>query len=524
MPNKVHHHLDNRTKKYRSTDRNLVRIRTERHAVSKKVIVAAIVLLLQLLIILGLNLISYGFFRWYIYLNLIIATITAVSVLSSNKHGQSKAVWVLFILVCFPIGFIIYFLSNEKIMYGGAKKRYKKIFERSSQYQGEYVRPNGKNVFTSTCRYLNNAGGFVPYKDTKMQYFPSAAGMFDDAIESMKEAENFIFIEYFNVADGVLFGRIWDVLKEKLAQGVKVRIVYDDMGSRVLPRRVRKMIREAGAELRTFNRLISFFTFALNYRDHHKIIVVDGKVAYTGGCNLADEYVNERRMYGYWKDAGIRLEGKAVDALTLTFLRQWEFITKKQEDYSQYFNHYEKHENEYCVIPFAGGPEYDLPICKSVYENLITGAKRRLYIMTPYFIPDDAINSLLKNKALSGVDVRIVLPEIPDKYYVYLLTKDNAEDLISCGVKVYYMKESFVHSKIVLSDDCTMIGSINLDLRSFFQQYENAVCTDDMSVLMDIEQDFETTFNDSILVTERTKNPFFKRIIIGILRILSPLM
>ena len=523
MSNRVHHHLDNRAKKYRSTDRNMVRIRTERHATSKKIIVAAIVLLFQLLIILSLNVLYIGF-RWYIYLNLCIAIITAISVLSSNKHGQSKAVWVLFILVCFPIGFIIYFLSNEKIMFGASKRRYKKIFERTENYMGEFKNPEGKNVFTSTCRYLHNAGGFVPYKDNKMQYFPSAASMFDDAIENMKKAEHFIFIEYFNVANGVLFGRIWDVLKEKLAQGVKVRIVYDDMGSRALPRKVRKMIRSAGAELKTFNRLISFFTFALNYRDHHKIISIDGKIAYTGGCNLADEYVNERRMYGYWKDAGLRIEGPAVDALTLTFLRQWEFITKKQEDYSQYFNHFELHENDACVVPFAGGPEYDLPICKSVYESLITGAKRRLYIMTPYFIPDDTINSLLKNKALSGVDVRIILPEIPDKYYVYLLTKDNAEDLISCGVKVYYMKDSFVHSKVVLSDECAMIGSINLDLRSFFQQFENAVCTDDKSVLADVEKDFENTFDDSILVEQRTQNPFFRSMAIAVLRLLSPLM
>lgn len=523
MANKVRHHLDNRTKKYRSTDMRTVRIRTERHAISKKVIIAAIVLSLQLLIILSLNMLYIGF-EWYIYLNLGIAIVTAVSVLSSNRHAQSKAVWILFILVCFPIGFIVYFLSSEKIMFGASKKRYKKIFDKSNKYMGEYERPNGKNVFTSTCRYLNNAGGFVPYKGNKMQYFPSAAAMFDDAIESMKTAEKFIFIEYFNVADGVLFSRIWQVLQEKLAQGVKVRIIYDDMGSRALPRKVRKKIRDAGAELKTFNRLISVFTFSLNYRDHHKIISIDGKIAYTGGCNLADEYVNERRMYGYWKDAGIKIQGPAVDSLTLTFLRQWEFITKKQEDYSQYFNHFERCESEYCVVPFAGGPEYDLPICKSVYENLITGAKRRLYIMTPYFIPDDAINSLLRNKALSGVDVRIILPELPDKYYVYLLTKDNAEELISCGVKVYYMKGSFVHSKIVLSDECVMVGSINLDLRSFFQQFENAVCTDDMSVLIDVEQDFENTFNDSILATERTKNSFIKRVLIGVLRVLSPLM
>ena len=262
----------------------------------------------------------------------------------------------------------------------------------------------------------------------------------------------------------------------------------------------------------------------MNYRDHRKIIVVDGRVAYTGGSNIADEYVNEKHMHGYWKDTGLRLEGEAVDSMTLFFLRQWEFITKKKFDYAPYFGRYERFECLGTVTPYVGGPEYGLTICKSMFENVISVARERLYIMTPYFIPDDSIVQSLINKALSGVDVRIILPSVPDKYYVYLVTRDNAEKLIKYGVKIYYYKDSFVHSKLVLTESCAIIGTVNFDMRSFYQQFEDAVVTDDGEALAAVAADFENTFPDCDNPDKAAKNGLMRAVAITLLRFVSPLM
>jgi cardiolipin synthase len=466
---------------------------------------------------------AYGL-RWYLILMAVISVISAVSVLSSHRSTETKAVWVLFILVFFVFGFVVYFMSNDRIMYRRARKRHASIYQRTSRFNKQYEDPQTSEDVVATCRYLNNSGGFAPCTNTAVKYFPSGASTFDDIIESIKRAEKFVFIEFFAVADGILFNRIWNILKEKLKQGVEVKIIYDDIGSRSLSRKTRKKIKDAGGEIRVFNKLMSRFTFALNFRDHRKIVIVDGKVAYTGGCNLADEYINEKRMHGYWKDCGLRMEGEAVDQLTLFFLRQWEYIVKKAFDYAPYLNHFTPTQDTSTVVPYIGGPEFEHSICKSVYENVISSAKKKLYIMTPYFVPDDSIRQCIINSALAGVDVRIILPSVPDKMYVYVISKDNAENLIKYGVKVYYAKDMFLHSKVVLTEQCAVVGSVNFDMRSFFQQFENAVLTDDVGVMNDIDKDFAQTFENSKLMSKKQKNGIVKTMIIGALRIVSPLM
>jgi cardiolipin synthase len=279
-----------------------------------------------------------------------------------------------------------------------------------------------------------------------------------------------------------------------------------------------------GGDIRVFNKLLSRFSFALNYRDHRKIVVIDGKVAYTGGTNLADEYINERRMYGYWKDTGLKIRGDAIDEMTMSFLRQWEYIVKRPVNYAEYLGKYEKFEKGDAVIPYIGGPEFEMPICKNLYENVIATAKKKLYIMTPYFVPDEGITQLIINAALSGVDVRIVLPSVPDKLYVYLLTKDNAEKLISYGVKIYYVEDAFVHSKIVLTENCAVVGSVNFDMRSFYQQFENSVISNDENLLADINADFKQTFADSLQPTKPERKGIIKAIAVKALRIVGPLM
>lgn len=514
-----------RRRRRRFTEDKLVKIRTEHNNAGLfKTLLAAFVVLSQLGIIVGLSFLPALALRWYIVILLVISVLSALSVLSSHRNAQAKAVWVLFILVFFFGGFIIYFMSNDKYMYARARRRHKAIFERSAAYMPETSAVNASDDMAQACAYLKRAGGFASYNDTRLKYYPSGAQLFDEVVESLRGAHSFIFIEYYAVSDGVLLDRIWNVLESKLKEGVEVRIIYDDVGSRTFSRKMRRKMTDAGASVRVFNRLISRFTFAMNYRDHRKIIVIDGKVAFTGGSNIADEYINEKHMHGYWKDTGLKMEGAAVDSMTLFFLRQWEFISREKTEYARYFGHADKKDSPYAVLPYVGGPEYELTICKSVFENVITSAREKLYIMTPYFIPDESIAQLLVNKALSGVDVRIILPSVPDKYYVYLITRDNAEKLIKYGVKIYYYKDSFVHSKLVITESCAVIGTVNFDMRSFYQQFEDGVLTDDQSVVAEISEDFERTFPDCDNPDKAAKNGLVRTVAIALLRFVSPLM
>lgn len=505
-----------------------VRIRTESNGLRPlKTVIIVLMIALQIGFLITLNVLFSLAFKVYLILSFTLSLLTCVYCLSSQRNGLSKAVWIMLLLLGFSFGFIIYLMSDERIFFHRAKKRYRAVFARTDKYCPEYAASDASEEVENDCRYLYSAGKFAAYKDTAVRYFPSGAQLFDDVLNRLETAEKFVFIEYFIIADGVLLNRVLDVLEPKAQGGVDVRIIYDDMGSHsVLSRKAKKRMKSAGIKLTAYNRLVPRFNVELNFRDHRKMIIVDGKTAYTGGSNLADEYVNEKRMHGYWKDTGLRMDGAAVDGLSLIFLRQWEYLTKKAEEYEPFFNNFERFENSSVVVPYADGLDFEKPIGKNVYENVICGANRQLWIMTPYFIPDDTITGLLKNKAAAGVDVRIILPAVPDKIFTYAVTRNNAEKLLSCGVKVYCMKHSFVHSKLVLSENCAVVGSINFDLRSFYQQFECGVYTNDSGVLADVENDFENTFVKCQRIDETNgkRAKLYNRIFAGVLQVFAPLM
>lgn len=512
----------------RSAGGRFVKIRTEGKGIGVfKTLAAGFFVLLQLALMLLLFLGVSNSFYWYQLVALILSLLCCIHVLSSEKTGQTKTVWVLFLIVFFYFGFIFYLLSSEYIFFARAKRRYRAVFDRTAGYTPEYPALNNvSKQVERDCGYLKNAGGFTAYTNTKLKYFKSGAQLFDDVLSALEKAEKFIFIEFFIISDGILLNKFFEILSGKAARGVDVRIICDGMGSHgTLSYKTRKKFEKAGIKLRYFNRIVPRFTFALNLRDHRKIIVIDGKTAYTGGCNLADEYVNQKRMHGYWKDAGLKAEGDAVQGFSLIFLRQWEFITGVAEDYAPYLKT-SPAEGDSAVVPYAGGKDYNRAICKGVYENIIAGAKEKLYIMTPYFVPDEDTANLLAQRALSGTDVRIILPAVPDKAYVYRVTVDSAERLLSSGVKVYKMRHAFVHSKLVLSENCAVVGSVNIDLRSYYNQFENAVYFNDETAMREVLCDFENTFKacGEVTLENATRNKLIPRILAGVLRIFSPLM
>ena len=511
----------------RSPEGDIVRIKTERKGMGKlKGMLILFVALLQLCILAVLHLTIVVAFKSYMVFSVVLDILTCLYILGSSKNGRSKAVWIMLVLVLFPVGFLIYFLSDENIFFRGSRKRYADVLASS---QGLVSGCPLCDVAEGTARagaYIKNVTGYVPYKNTRAKYFPSGAQAFDDMLVACASAKKFIFIEYFTVAEGALFARLFDVLKERAAEGVDVRIIYDDMGSSGrMSHELKKQIRASGIQIYAFNRLVPLYKIGMNYRDHRKITVVDGVTAYTGGINIADEYVNEKRMYGYWKDNGVRIDGEAVQGFTLMFLRQWEFVTKKKFDYAPFLNAGGPERGEGVFLPFAAGLEYRDPVVRDVYAGVISRANEKLYIMTPYFVPDETIASMLAGKAREGVDVRIVLPGVPDKKYVYLISLDNADKLIESGVKVYTMSDAFVHTKSVLTENCAVIGSANFDLRSFFQQYENALYTDDETVMRGLSDDFAATFPECAQRRYvRERRGFFRSLLIALLQIFAPMM
>ncbi|MDE6667820.1 MAG: hypothetical protein K2K38_05685, partial [Clostridia bacterium] len=251
--------------------------------------------------------------------------------------------------------------------------------------------------------------------------------------------------------------------------------------------------------------------------------VVDGKTGYVGGFNLIDDCANQRKMEGIWKDCGLRLDGAAVDGLSLAFMRQWELISFEKLDYTKYIDNFDRALNKSIVVPFAGGPELKEPICRNLYMRIIEKAHEKLYMMSPYLVPDSVFMKALQNKAKEGVDVRLILPGIPDYRYLYRVTKSNAIKLIKSGVKVYYSSGEFVHSKIMMTEHCAVIGSANLDMRSFYQEFDNGVYFDDKTAMEAVEKDFEEVFARGGQ-TSNTKQHWYDVILAGLLKLFSPLM
>ena len=505
-----------------------VKIKTESNGMGVlKTLLVMLLIFLQATIFIASNFILLQVFRSYSVIAIVLTLITCVFVLSSEYNGQAKATWILFLFLTYSFGYIFFFLSDKRILLLKSRKKFNKINEKTKNLQKQIDLTDVKEEVKTNCNYLYNTGNFVTYKNSKTKYFSSGTQLFDSILEDLEKAKEFIFIEYFIISNGVLLNRVLDILKQKDQHGVDVRIIYDDMGSHsTLKRKTKKQIISSGIKLQDFNRLVPALNLALNLRDHRKIVVIDGKISYTGGANLADEYVNEKRLHGYWKDTGIKIEGRATDNLTLSFLKQWEFLTKEDVNYEQYLNKAKEYNTKNIVVPFVTNPHSSHSIAKNAYANEIANAKEKIYIMTPYFIPDETIINMLINKAISGVDVKIILPDVADKKFVYFVSRSNAEKLLDYGIKVYTMTSSFVHSKVMLTENSAIVGSINIDLRSFNQQFESAVYTDEESTLKQIDCDFINTINHSEEVTIKNKkrNSFWFRILAGLFNLVSPFM
>ena len=386
-------------------------------------------------------------------------------------------------------------------------------------------------------RYVAKYGPYPAWQNTRTQYFACGEAMYPQLLQDLERAEHTIFVEYFIVHTGKMWDGVEAILRHKAAQGVDVRLIYDDFGSLLgLPTDFVVRMERAHIRCIPFNPVVPLLSLVMNHRDHRKIVVIDGTVAYTGGVNLADEYINARVRFGYWKDAAIRLTGECVWSFTSMFLELWDYILKIESDYTFYrATSMEKHrlqekihaDEKGFVQPYTDSPLDHEDVGENVYLNIISRAKKYLYIFTPYLIIGSEMRTALVNAAKSGVDVRLVVPGIPDKKLVYFLTQSNFPYLIKNGVKIYTYTPGFIHAKCFVSDDVqATVGTVNMDYRSLCLHFECGVWMYRTRAVLQVKEDALKTFAESHEVTleEFQKKSFLVRTFMGALKLFAPLL
>ncbi len=380
----------------------------------------------------------------------------------------------------------------------------------------------------SHLRYITEYAGFPITRRNNIMYYPLGELAFESMLESLEKAKEFIFLEYFIICPGTMWNKILEVLKRKVKEGVEVRVIYDDAGCiATLNKNYDKELEKMGIKCIIFNKLHPISGVIMNNRDHRKILVIDGKVAFSGGINLADEYININSPYGHWKDNGIQISGDAVWNYTVMFLTMWNAFKKEDEDFEKYkYNFKDKTIENGYIVPYGESPLDKEVTGEDVYLNIINQANDYVYIFTPYLIIDTDVVNALNLAAKRGVDVRIVIPGIPDKKTVYTLSESYAEPLVKGGVKVYKYTPGFIHAKVFVSDDkVATVGTINMDYRSLYLHFECGCYFENANVIKDIKKDVIETIEKSHEISKEEATPnLFKGIWQALLRLVAPLM
>ena len=463
-----------------------------------------------------------------------------VFIINRPGNPQVKMAWIVPILV-FPLfGGIIFLISGGK----GPKRKLLRALEKSGEMLSPYRQGNSDMTdslelpipredmyLMGQCHYLER-NGFPAYRDTDAVYYADCKAGWERMLQDLEAAERFIFMEYFILNPGVMWDPVLDILKRKAASGVEVRLIYDDVGSiSYVPRKYWRELESFGIRCVAFNPYRPIYAVVMNHRDHRKITVVDGNVGYTGGANFADEYIGEDVRFGEWRDNILRLEGEGVRSMTTLFLEMWNANrpTDTREGAAAYMPNPEASRRVMCpglVQPYGDSPVDNEILAENVYLNVINQATDYVYIYSPYVVIDYEMSRALSLAARRGVDVRLVVPAVPDKKIVYELTKSYFPELIENGVKVYKFTPGFIHSKAFVADDRqAVVGSVNLDYRSLTLHFENACMFVDHPVIPSVKADFEETFPrcELVAVRKRRFNVLYD-LYLGLLRLFAPLL
>ena len=455
-----------------------------------------------------------------------------IRIISSEDDPDYKVPWLLFVLIVPVAGFMLYFLFYDRKLQKRFIKRLKTLWDRSYQKddttelrQLEALSP----IAGTQATMLQRIASAHLFTNTTQQYFPLGEDMHRKLLEDLRTAEKFIFMEYFIIEEGVFWDSILEILKQKAAAGVEVKVVYDDIGCMMtLPGNYDKILKGYRIDAAPFSRLKGNADSEFNNRSHRKITVIDGRIGYTGGINLADEYINHTHPYGHWKDVGLRLEGEAVKELTKLFLIDYGINVKHlPEEKHDYFPEHSVPEAGF-VIPFGDGPEpiYDRRVGRSVLENMLNHATDYFWAMTPYLVLDDRLCQTVESAALRGVQVKLILPGIPDKWLVKELARSHYERLLKAGVELYEYEPGFVHAKVYLADgEAAMVGTINMDHRSLVHNFENGVWMYRCESIRDIRVDFTDTLQKCVRIDgSKLRWSLLQRFVRAAVKVFAPLM
>ena len=463
----------------------------------------------------------------------IISLIVSLYILSNNSRSAFKLTWI-FLILLFPLfGGLLYILFKVQSSTLKFEKRRQAISEHAKPLYTtpSSIKTDETNIVTHAplIKYLDSSAGFPAYSSTDVKYLESGEAKFEALLRELRRAEKYIFLEYFIIQEGVMWDSILEILRRKVAEGVEVRVMYDDMGCfLLLPKNYAKTLHSYGIKCTVFNPFRPVFSAIQNNRDHRKIISIDGKVAFTGGINLADEYINVHRRFGHWRDSSIMMRGAAAWSMTLMFLEMWSTATGTEEDYSVYLPGEVGTEQTAVgyVQPYCDTPMDTENVGEQVYLHILQRARKYVYICTPYLIADDNMMSALALAAKSGVDVRIITPHVPDKKIVHTTTRSYYPDLVAAGVRIYEYTPGFMHSKTFVSDDCiATVGTTNLDFRSLYLHFECGAVMYDCPAIADVKADFLKTLEvcEEISCPPR-RNNIFARMWRAVLRLYAPLM
>ena len=469
----------------------------------------------------------------WVTLVFLISVATVIAIVNRSMTPESKVTWLIVTFV--PVfGPLLYLMFGERRL---SKKEQKQLQELNSiafhENQGHQLhlqlQETDKSAYGIINALLHMDSNAEVYDHTDSQFFANGKEMWQQMLEDLKRAEKFIFLEYYIVDEGLMWDSMLEILEEKAAQGVEVKMLYDDIGCMVtLPGDYTVHLRSKEIDAHKFNKVIPRMTVAYNNRDHRKILVIDGQISYTGGINLADEYINQIERFGHWKDSGIRIDGPATQAFTRLFLMNWYINRGEISDFDQYHLENQTRSGSGLCIPYGSGPKpiYKTKVGKIVYQNLINQAEDFVYITTPYLIIGYDLTEDIKNAAMRGVDVRIVTPCVPDKKIIQLVTRGAYPDLLSAGVRIFEYTPGFIHSKQMIVDDrFAAVGTINLDYRSLVHHYENAVLLYKTESIADIRKDFEDIFEVSQEIFSDTINPtWYQMMIKEVTQLFAPML
>lgn len=452
-------------------------------------------------------LLLFSVFRWFTALvphllggSIAFTAVMVIYLLNSDMDNSAKITWLVVIALVPVLGVVLFWWTKGEVGHRMLKRRLKQLEQDTREQLPqdaqtlERLKAQESGAASLACYLRGKGGGFPVYENTAVTYFPSGEAKFAELLCQLEKAEQYIFLEYFIIDEGLMWGRVLEVLARKAAEGVHVRVMYDGTCEfTTLPRDYPKRLERLGIACKVFSPLMPFVSTHYNYRDHRKVLVIDGKVGFTGGVNLADEYINHVEKYGRWKDAAVMLEGEGVRTMAALFLQMWSI--QREPEFAQFLTRPlpETQANGF-VIPYGDCPLDGERVGEMVYIDLLNRARRSVHIITPYLILDGELETALRFAAERGVDVHLILPGKPDKWFAYALAKTHYLPLLSSGVKISEWAPGFTHAKVMIMDGQeAVVGTINLDYRSLYHHFENAVWMRGVDCLPRIEADFQDT-------------------------------